>query len=61
MERLAELLEAWSDCLTLLRHLEDDASVQDDRTRTLLARPPSVRATSTTRWPLHRPLPLRWR
>ncbi|WP_280155862.1 FUSC family protein [Piscinibacter sp. XHJ-5] len=37
MERLAQLLEAWSDCLTLLHHLEEDASVADDRTRTLLA------------------------
>ncbi|HEX6704125.1 MAG TPA: FUSC family protein [Albitalea sp.] len=40
MERLAELLEAWSDCLTLLPHLEDSASVPDDRTRTLLAETP---------------------
>jgi len=37
MERLAELLETWSDCLTLSRHLEDSASVPDDRTRALLA------------------------
>jgi uncharacterized membrane protein YccC len=37
MERLAELLEAWSDCLTLSRQFEDSASVPDDRTRMLLA------------------------
>jgi uncharacterized membrane protein YccC len=37
MERLAELLEAWSDCLTLLRLVEDSASLPDDRTDTLLA------------------------
>jgi uncharacterized membrane protein YccC len=37
MERLAELLDVWSDCLTLSRHLEDGASVPDDDTRRLLA------------------------
>jgi uncharacterized membrane protein YccC len=37
IERLTELMQAWEDSLALLRHLEDDDDVADERTRALLA------------------------